>query len=543
MTVAPTDRPIAVRGRDWRRPGGLVGWIATTDHKRLGLLMIVTAFFYFVLGGIVVMVMRTELLQPGMQVVSKDEYNQLFTIHGSTMIYLVITPLAIGFGVYLIPLQIGAAELVAPRLALLGYWVYAAGGGAMYLGFATAQGAGKAGWTSYFPLSDTPHTPGNGMDLWVLGVLLAVLGMLLVGAVVLWTIFRLRAPGMTMMRIPPFAWSQVATCLMVVTSFPVLVFAMAALEEQRLVGTGIYSAAHGPETWQHLFWFYGHPVVYVMFFPFVGAVAEVAATFSRRRFFGYSGFTISLLLFAALSMAVWGHHMFATAYTNNHYFSLTSTLLAIPAGLEYFAILGTLIGGAIVLTTAMWFVVGFLLLFLLGGLSGIFIASPTLDYHVTDTYFIVAHFHYTLVGGSLMGLFAGIYYWFPKATGALLREGLGKLHFALLFVGSLVTFFPQFVLGEEGMRRRIADYPARFETLNLVSSIGSYVVATSILVFFVNVFVSLCRRRPAGPDPWGGHTLEWWTTSPPPRVNFPSALPPVRSYAPLFDLAEERREA
>ena len=533
---------MAVATIERRRPGFLVGWLATTDHKRLGLLTIATALFYFVVGGILAVLMRTELLQPGMQVVSRDEYDQIFTMHGSTMIYLVVTPLALGFSVYLVPLQIGAAELVAPRLALLGYWLYAAGGAAMYLGFATANGGGRAGWTSYFPLADEPHTPGEGMDFWVLGVALAVAGMLVIGAVVLWTILRLRAPGMTMKRLPPFTWSQVATCLMVVTSFPVLVFAMGALEEQRIVGHGLYSPEHGTETWQHLFWFYAHPVVYVMFFPFVGAVAEVAATFSRRRFFGYPGFALSLLLFAALSMAVWGHHMFVTSFTNNHYFSLTSTLLAIPAGLEYFAILGTLIGGAIVLTTAMWFVVGFLLLFALGGLSGIFIASPTLDYHVTDTYFIVAHFHYTLIGGSLMGLFAGIYYWFPKATGVFLREGLGKLHFGLIFVGTLVTFIPQFVLGEEGMRRRIADYPAKWETLNAISSIGSYVIALSILVFLVNIAISLRRRIPAGNDPWGAQTLEWWTTSPPPRLNFAS-LPPVRSFAPLLDLREERGEA
>jgi cytochrome c oxidase subunit 1 len=525
-----------------RRPGGLVGWLATTDHKRLGLMTATTALVFFAASGVLAILIRTELLEPGMQLVSKDEYDQLFTMHGSGMIYLVVTPLALAFGVYLVPLQIGAAELAAPRLALVGFWLYAAGGATMFLGFTTSQGAGRAGWTSYFPLSDATYTTGNGMDLWVIGVGLAVLGLTLIGAVVLWTLLRLRAPGMTMLRLAPFTWSMLATCLMAVTSFPVLVFALGALEYERETGSGLFANANGPETWQHLFWFFAHPVVYVMFFPFVGAVAEVAATFSRRRFFGYPGFALSMLLFAALSMSVWGHHMFTTGYTTNQYFSLTSTLLAIPAGLEYFAIVGTMVGGAIVLSSAMLFAIGFLALFLLGGLSGIFVASPPLDYNVTDTYFVVAHFHYTLVGGSLFGLFAGVYYWFPKATGAFLREGLGKLHFALLFVGTTVAFSPMFVLGEEGMRRRIADYPARWETLNQVASAGAYVIALAMLVFFVNVFVSLRRRVPAPPDPWGGHTLEWWTDSPPPRANFAS-LPPIRSHAPLLDLREEREHA
>jgi cytochrome c oxidase subunit 1 len=532
MNVAVIDR---------RRAGGLVGWLASTDHKRIGVLTLLTAFVFFTGSGILALLVRTELLEPGMQLMSKDTYNQVFTMHGSGMIYLVVTPLALALGVYLVPLQVGAAEIAAPRVTLLGYWLYLAGGAAMFLGFATSHGAGKDGWTAFAPLSNATNTPGDGMDLWVVGVFLAVLGMLLHGSTVLATILRFRAPGMTMLRLPVFCWAMLVTCLMVVMSFPVLLAAMALLEYDRIFG-GVFDGAHGAETWQHLFWFYGHPVVYVMFFPFVGAVAEVAAVFSARRFFGYTGATISFLLFAALSMSVWAHHMFTTGTVTNQYFSLTSTLLIVPAGLEYFAVVGTMIGGAIVLSTAMLFAIGFLLLFLLGGLSGVFIGSPPLDYHVHDSYFIVGHFHYTLFAGSLFGFFAGVFYWFPKTTGYFLREGLGKLQFALFFVGTNLTFFPMFILGYDGMPRRVADYTpsSGFQSMNDLASAGSYLLALGVLVFFVNLVVSLRRPRFSPEDPWGGHTLEWWTASPPPRFNF-STLPEVRSFAPLLDLKERER--
>jgi cytochrome c oxidase subunit 1 len=330
---------------------------------------------------------------------------------------------------------------------------------------------------------------------------------------------------------------MLVTALMVVTSFPVLLGTMAALEWARLHG-GVFNGRYGPVAYQLLFWFYGHPVVYVMFFPFVGMVAEAVSAFSARKFFGYKGFTLSMLLFAALSMSVWGHHMFATGRINNEYFALTSTMLIVPAGLEYFAIIGTMIGGSIVFSSAMLFSIGFLLMFLIGGLSGIIVASPPLDYHLTDSYFYVAHFHYTLFGGSLFGLFAGIYYWFPKATGALLREGLGKLQFWLLLAGLNLTFFPMLIYGYEGMPRRVATYPKRFEDLNIVSTVGAFVIAVGIAVFIANLVVSLRRRRLAGNDPFGGPGLEWWTTSPPPRLNFVS-LPPIRSYAPLYELTRE----
>jgi cytochrome c oxidase subunit 1 len=341
---------------------------------------------------------------------------------------------------------------------------------------------------------------------------------------------------MTMLRLPVFTWSMLVTCLMVVASFPALIVALALLFVDRHFDSAIFEGAGGATVYQHLFWFYGHPVVYVIFFPFIGAVGEVVAVFSRRRFFGYHALVLSLLLFTALSMSVWAHHMFATGRVTNQYFSLTSTLLAVPAGVEYFDLIGTMIGGSILLSSAMLFAIGFILLFLIGGLTGIIVASPPLDYHVHDTFFVVGHFHYTIFAGSLFGFFAGAYYWFPKVTGRLLREGLGKLHFALYFAGANLTFFPMFISGFEGMPRRVADYQDIHDLslMNLLSTIGAFVIALGTLVFLWNVWVSLRRPVFADNDPWEGHTLEWWTTSPPPRHNF-DTLPPVRSYSPLYD--------
>jgi cytochrome c oxidase subunit 1 len=534
------ERPTAT-GLTGRRfdPGGVLGWIATTDHKRLALRMAAVSFGFFLIAGVFALVMRTELAEPGLQVVSSDSYNELFTMHGSTMVYLVVTPLALAVGLYFVPLQVGAAEIAAPRLTLAGHWLIVAGGLTMYAGFLTDHGAGKAGWTGYFPLSGESATPGTGMDMWLFGVILAIAGSLLVGATILATILRLRAPGMTMLRLPVFSWTMLATCLMVVMALPAVLVAMALVFADRQLG-GVLGLPGGAITYQHLFWFYAHPVVYVMFFPFLGIVAEVVATFSARKFFGYRPLVLGLLLFTGLSMSVWAHHMFTTGAVTNQYFSLTSTMLVVPAGTEYFAVIGTMIGGSILLRTPMLFALGFLAQFLIGGLSGIWVASPPLDYHAQDSYFVVAHFHYTLFAGSLFGLFAGVYYWFPKVTGAMLREGLGKIHFALLFIGANLTFFPMFLLGQDGMPRRVADYtPADgWQGLNTASTIGAFLIALGVAAFIANLVVSLRHRRPAGDDPWEGHTLEWATTSPPPRFNF-HRLPPIRSHAPLFDLREE----
>ena len=515
--------------------------VASTDHKRVAVRIAVTAAMFFAAGGALALVMRAELAQPGLQVVSTGTYNALFTMHGSTMIYLVITPFALALGLYLVPLQVGARGIAGARWAAAGWWLYALGGLSMYAGFLTRNGAAAATWVGFDPLADAVNSPGEGMDLWILGVALATAGELMWGACILRTVLRGRAPTMTMLRMPVFAWAMTVTALMVIVAFPVLIAAMGLLWYERQWG-GVFDGPEGPVAYQHLFWFYGHPVVYVMFFPYVGAVAECIATFSGRRFFGYVAMVGSLLLFTSLSMSVWAHHMFTIDGVTVKYFSLTSIALVIPAGIEYVDMIGTLWGGAIRLTTAMLFALGFLVQFLIGGLTGIWVGSSVLDYHVNNSYFVVAHFHYTLFAGSFFGLMAAVYFWWPKVTGTLLREGLGRVHFALSVLGANLTFFPMFFLGEDGMTRRVADYPADagWSTLNALASAGAACIALSLLVFAVNVAVSLGRPRRAGADPWGGHTLEWATSSPPPPHNFVDPLPPVRSYHPLLDVREER---
>jgi cytochrome c oxidase subunit 1 len=516
--------------------GGLVGWAAATDHKRLAARAGVLSGVFFAAGGIVALIMRSELARPGLQVVSRQHYNELFSLHGSTMLYLVMTPAALALGMYLIPLQIGAADLLAPRLNLFAVWLIFGGGLLSYMGLLTAHGPADVGWTAFPPLSDRTFSPGPGVDFWIAGTALAALAAIILSATMLGTILLRRAPGMTMLRLPVFCWAMVATCLLTVFSFPALLAALGLLFADRHLSFGL-----DPVTYLHLFWFFGHPVVYVLFFPFVGAVAEVVAVCSGRRFAGYVPLVISLLGFSAVSMAVWAHHMFTTGQVDNRYFGVTSTALLIFAGIEYLDLVATMWGGALVFRTSMLFALAFMIQFLVGGLTGIIVASPVLDYHLNDSYFVIAHFHYTLFAGSLFGLFAGIYHWYPKWTGHRLGEGLGKLHFWLLLIGTNLTFFPMFVLGYDGMTRRVADYPsdAGFTGLNELATLGSAVIAAAMIVFVVNLIRSWGRAEPAESDPWEGHTLEWWTTSPPPRHNFDS-LPAIRSYAPLLDLREDR---
>jgi cytochrome c oxidase subunit 1 len=519
-------------------------WLTSTDHKRIALLTLGTAVVLLVAIGALALTMRAQLAQPQMHVLSNERYNQFFTVHGSGMIYLVMTPFAIGLGLYLVPLQIGAPNVAAPRTTMCGYWLYLGGAVTMLSGFATSTGAADHGWYAYPPLAGTRYTPGPGVDLWIAGVTLAGLGMLLIGATVLWTALVKRAPGMTLLRMPVFSWSVVATNLMVIGAFPSLLAAMAILAAGR-VNPDLFTQNVWNIGYQHVFWFFGHPVVYVMFFPFVGAVAEVLAAFGGRRYFGYRITVVSLLAFAALSMSVWGHHMFTTGQAENDYYSLTSILLLVPAGLEYFGFLATVLGGRLRFPTPMLFALAFVPQFLIGGLTGIMVATPAVDYQVTDSYFIVGHWHYTLAAGSLFGFFAGFYYWFPKATGLRLRERLGKAHFWLWLAGTNATFLPMFWLGLHGMPRRISSYLPEdgFATANLIATLGSGLLAVGTVVFLVDLVISAVRRRPAGDDPWGGFTLEWATSSPPPPQNFDPdhPLPPIRSYAPLLDLRTESR--
>src|SRR5436305_11461256 len=419
----------------------------------------IASFLFFLAGGVFALLMRTQIAQPNLHFVSDDTYSQLFTMHGSTMIYLFVTPMAIALALYLVPLQIGASRLSGPRVALMGFYVWLSGGLIMESGWLTSDGPGRSGWFSYVPLSTATNTPGVGMDLWVLGVVLAAAGMTIMGACVLATIARRRGPGMALLRMPVFTWTELVSMLMVVGSFPVLIVAMVLLFLDRQ-GVHIYNGFSGAIDYQDMFWFFGHPVVYVMFFPYLGAAAEAIAVGAHKRWFGYTAFVMSIMLFAALSMAVWSHHMYVTGGVTNQYFAFTSTLLLVPAGIEYFDMVGTLIGGSIVLRTSMLFGLTFFLQFLIGGTSGIFVASPVLDYHAYGTYIVVAHFHYTLFAGSIFGFFAGVYHWFPKVTGARLRESLGKLQLAMMVVGTNMTFFPMFLVGHDGMPRRISRYPS-----------------------------------------------------------------------------------
>ncbi|MEA2355818.1 MAG: cytochrome c oxidase subunit [Solirubrobacteraceae bacterium] len=529
-TVAATPQP------------SLLAALASTDHKRVAARVMATAFVFFIAGGLLALLIRAELYSPGSQVVGQQSYNAIFTMHGSTMIYLFMVPLSLAMGLYMVPLQVGAAEIALPRLALLAWWLQIGGGVTMYLGWFTRNGPGTAGWTAFDPLSNSANTPGDGMYLWIFGVVLATASGLLMAICVLATIVGRRAPGMTMLRLPVFTWSMLATCILVIVGFPVLLVAMGLLFVEREWG-GVFDSSGGPIAYQHLFWFYGHPVVYVMFFPFVGAVGEVLATFSRRRFFGYRAHVAALLLFTALSTSVWAHHTFASGQVTVKYFSLTTTALIVPAGIEYLDLVGTMFGGRLRLGIPLAFAVAFIVQFLLGGLSGVFIGSPPLDYQVNKSYFIVAHFHYTLFAGSLFAFYAAFYYWWPKVTGCHLRTRLGWIHFWLLAIGANLTFFPMFLLGYDGMPRRVADYSPRFTDLNRLATLGAFTIALATLVWIANVFVSLRRREPAPADPWEGHTLEWATSSPPPRHNFTAPLPPIRSFAPLLDARRRREQA
>jgi cytochrome c oxidase subunit 1 len=537
--VVPYPSPGEREDRD-----GLPHWLLTTDHKRIGIMTIGTALFFFFFNGAVALTMRAQLAQPSQTILSPQEYLQFMTMHGTGMIAATITPLALGLGVYLVPLQVGAPRIAAPRATLLGYWLYVFGALTLIGAFVIPDGA-AAGWWGYTPLSDIIYSPGYGQSLWTVGVFVIACGIILMGATTLWTVLRMRAPGVTLLRLPVFCWTQIVTCLMVLAGFPALLVAMGVVALGR-IDPSVFTSNAWNVFYQNVFWFYGHPVVYVMFFPFVGCVAESLATFSGRRWFAYRSTTISLLAFATGSMAVWAHHLFASGQVVNDYFSLTSILLTVPAGVEYWGMLGTIVGGRLRYTASMLFALTFIPQFLIGGLSGILVANPALDYQFNNSYFILGHFHYTLFAGSLFGFFAGFYLWFPKATGIMLSERLGKLHWALLTIGTNTAFLPFFFLGWKGMPRWVPTYPAGagFTTLSLISSIGAGIIGMAMCVFIWNLYVSARHKVPAGPNPWQAYTLEWATSSPPPPFNFNLAypVPRVRSYAPLLDLREQARK-
>jgi cytochrome c oxidase subunit 1 len=522
-----------------RLPNSLIGWLTTTDHKALGIAYILTSLVFLAIGGALAGIIRAELAEPGMQIVNEQTYNSVFTIHGSVMVYLFAVPFGFGLANYLVPLQIGAPDLAFPRLNAFSYWLYVIGGAVMLLGFVSDGGAASFGWFAYPPLSGAAGTPGLGADLWIVSIILTGTSGTLTAVNVIATVTMLRAPGMTLFRMPILTWNLFVTAFMVLLAFPVLSGALLMLEADRQLGTHFFDPEAGgsPVLWQHLFWFFGHPEVYIVALPFFGVVTEIFPVFARRPVFGYKGLVLATLAIGALSTSVWAHHMFVTGAVVLPFFALTSMIIAVPTGVKIFNWLGTMWEGSLTFEAPMKFAIGFLVTFVGGGITGVMLASPTLDFHLSDSYFVVGHFHYVMGGTVVFSMFAAIYFWWPKVTGRMLNERLGSLHFWLLMIGFNMTFFGMHLLGRYGMPRRVADYEpiSEFEFWNLVSSVGFVVLVVAMVPFGVNVVRSLRGPRTVGGDPWHANSLEWATTSPPPSHNF-AWLPPIRSERPTFDL-------
>ncbi|MFE8940563.1 MULTISPECIES: aa3-type cytochrome oxidase subunit I [unclassified Streptomyces] len=539
MTVA-TEPPALVPVRA-KSPGRVVvDWLTTTDHKKIGHLYLITSFVFFLLGGLLALVLRAELARPGLQIVSPEQYNQVFTLHGTVMLLLFATPTFAGFANAIMPLQIGSPDVAFPRLNMLSYWLFLFGGLIAFAGIFTPQGTADFGWTAYTPLSGGERSPYVGGDMWIMGLALAGFGTILGAVNFITTVICMRAPGMTMFRMPIFTWNVLLTSVLVLFAFPVLAAALFALEADRKFGAHVYDPANGGALlWQHLFWFFGHPEVYIIALPFFGIVTEILPVFSRKPIFGYVGLIGATIAIAGLSVTVWAHHMFATGAVLLPFFSFMTFLIAVPTGVKFFNWIGTMWKGSLSFETPMLWSIGFLVTFLFGGLTGIILASPPMDFHVTDSYFVVAHFHYVVFGTVVFATFAGFYFWWPKMTGRMLDERLGKVHFWTLFTGFHGTFLVQHWLGAEGMPRRYADYlnADGFTALNTVSSIGAFLLGASTLPFFYNVWkTARTAPRVTVDDPWGfGRSLEWATSCPPPRHNFVT-IPRIRSESPAFDL-------
>ncbi|MFC6258206.1 cytochrome c oxidase subunit I, partial [Kocuria oceani] len=512
----------------------VVNWLTSTDHKTIGYMYLISSFGFFCIAGVMALLIRAELFAPGMQILeTKEQYNQLFTMHGTIMLLMFGTPLFVGFANVIVPLQIGAPDVAFPRLNALAFWFFLFGSLIATAGFLTPQGAASFGWYAYAPLSNASFTPGVGGDLWVFGLILSGFGTIMGAVNFITTIIAMRAPGMTVWRMGLFTWNVLITSLLVIMAFPPLTAALFALGMDRTLGGNIFDPANGgPVLWQNLFWFFGHPEVYILALPFFGIVSEIIPVFSRKPLFGYKGLVFATIAIAALSVTVWAHHMYVTGTVFLSFFAFMTMMIAVPTGVKFFNWIGTMWQGSITFETPMLWVLGFMFTFLFGGLTGVILASPPLDFHLNDSYFVVAHFHYVLFGTVVFGMFAGFYFWWPKFTGKMLNERIGKIHFWLLFLGFHMTFLIQHWLGVSGMPRRYADYLPEddFTWMNQISTIGAMLLGVSMIPFFWNVYTTWRHgTKVEVDDPWGfGGSLEWATSCPPPRHNFTS-LPRIRS--------------
>jgi cytochrome c oxidase subunit I len=515
-------------------------WVTTVDHKKIGLMYILMAVVFLVIGGVEALLMRWQLLVARNDFLGADTFNQLFTMHGTTMVFFMGMPILIGIGNYLVPLQVGARDMAFPRLNALGFWATLFGGLLVYYSFATG-GAPAIGWFAYAPLTERTFARSAATDLWALGLIVSGIGTVAAGVNFIATILGMRAPGMTMRKIPFFAWTMLWTSVQIVIALPPLTAALVMLLLDRNLGAHFFDVQNGGSAilWQHLFWFFGHPEVYILILPVFGMITEIVPVFARKVLFGYEFMAAATAAIAFISLSVWAHHMFCVGMNRpqNMFFVASSMLVSIPTGIKFFNWLATMYGGRIAFASPMLFAFGFLSMFLIGGLTGIMLAVAPFDFQLHDTYFVVGHFHWVLIGGTLFGTFAGIHYWYPKATGRMLSERLARWQFWLLYVGFILTFGPQHISGMLGMPRRIFTYEADrgWDFLNQLSTLGALIQVPSYAIFVYNVLVSLRKGRPAGDNPWDAWTLEWATTSPPPAYNF-EVIPTVHSRRPLWDL-------
>jgi len=542
--LPPAAQDVRALERTWADPPGFFGWFTHIDHKSIGKRYLVTAFAFFALAGILAALMRLQLSRPDNTLLGPDLYNQIFTTHGTTMMFLFAVPVMQGLGVYFVPLMVGERSIAFPRLVSYSYWMFLFGGIFLYVAFFLSA-APDVGWFSYPPLAETLYTPSKRADVWAQLITFTEVASLAVAVSLITTVFKMRAPGMTLNRIPIFVWGQVVTSFMVIFAMPAVMLASTALILDRLVNTHFFDTQRGGDAllWQHLFWFFGHPEVYIIFIPGTGIVSTIVTTFSRRPMFGYLAVVLSLVSTAFMGFGLWVHHMFATGLPQlgESFFTAASIMIAIPTGIQFFCWIATMWSGRIALKTPMLWILGFFVIFLIGGLTGVQLAAVPLNIQVHDTYFVVAHFHYVLIGGAVFPLFGAFYYWFPKISGRMLGERLGAWAFGLMFAGFNLTFFPMHVLGLHGMPRRVYTYQAAlgWGTLNLTASLGALLLFVGVLLFVVDVVLSLVYGTTAADNPWEAGTLEWATTSPPPHSNF-LRPPTVAGRDPVWDNAPDQ---